>query len=554
MPTPFRILGICLLLTWMPLSLAAQAVIDDSTSVSGEHIGVGEDSLDFMAQSFIADGVELDRLEIWVRKDSGGGNIAISLMAADASGLPDPGNVLYAGNASSPGAGAGQWIFDNNIGLPLTVGQKYFVIADGFQHPGGSGFSAVGTSSQFTDTGEDALTSSDGGATWDTLFTERMAIRVWVIPCPQTVELGIDTVEYCAGNPPLLDAGGGFNSYTWNTGDTTQTLQTTGPGLYTILVTDSTGCGSRDSVRVLENPLPDPGLDSLYITCPGEGLFIDASGGFLSYLWSDGLTNAARNFTDSSFYWLEVTDTNGCVARDSFEYAFFTLPDLDIGGDTLVCENDFIEIGTGPGFVAWQWNTGSTDSVVQPSFTGPIYVQVTDSNGCVQQSDTIQVTIYPVPGVPTVTRSGNTLTSTFGFTYQWYLDGQILTGQTGQSISPSASGNYTVVVSNGFGCTTESAPFEFLTEIDPDRIPNAFSPNGDGYNDIFFIENIEFFSEAEFVVFNRWGQKVFESVGYANDWDGRGIGGGMLPDGNYWYTLDLKMGDEPITGIILIHR
>ena len=90
-------------------------------------------------------------------------------------------------------------------------------------------------------------------------------------------------------------------------------------------------------------------------------------------------------------------------------------------------------------------------------------------------------------------------------------------------------------------------------------VPNAFSPNGDGVNDVFSIKGINVFPGNKFSVFNRWGVVVFEMQDYDNSWDGTSdalgaLGGGFLPVGTYFYVLDLGNGSSPVSGYIYLNR
>ncbi len=89
-------------------------------------------------------------------------------------------------------------------------------------------------------------------------------------------------------------------------------------------------------------------------------------------------------------------------------------------------------------------------------------------------------------------------------------------------------------------------------------IPNAFSPNGDGVNDVYTIDNIQYYPNNSFIVFNRWGNKVFEAAPYTNTWDGTSQFGAAfgehLPESTYYYVLDPGTGDESFTGYIYLRR
>jgi gliding motility-associated-like protein len=93
-----------------------------------------------------------------------------------------------------------------------------------------------------------------------------------------------------------------------------------------------------------------------------------------------------------------------------------------------------------------------------------------------------------------------------------------------------------------------------VTVTDPIDIYSAFSPNGDGVNDTWKIEQIERFEGCQVEVFDRWGQSVFKSVGYERPWDGT-FKGRYLPTGPYYYVIELNSLDvtiRPFTGVVSI--
>jgi gliding motility-associated-like protein/uncharacterized repeat protein (TIGR01451 family) len=100
--------------------------------------------------------------------------------------------------------------------------------------------------------------------------------------------------------------------------------------------------------------------------------------------------------------------------------------------------------------------------------------------------------------------------------------------------------------------TTITYPTDFF-------IPEGFSPNGDGTNDLFVIRGIANYPNNTFVIFNRWGNKVYEASPYQNTWDGRSmfglrVGGNELPIGTYFYVLDLMDGSTIFKGTIYLNR
>ncbi|MEX1132711.1 MAG: gliding motility-associated C-terminal domain-containing protein, partial [Flavobacteriales bacterium] len=113
-------------------------------------------------------------------------------------------------------------------------------------------------------------------------------------------------------------------------------------------------------------------------------------------------------------------------------------------------------------------------------------------------------------------------------------------------------------VDNGTCGATADSMLVFIKDCLTIRVPDAFSPNGDGVNDTFVIPNIESYPENNFQVFNRWGNKVLDRSPYVNNWDGESQFGAMfgekLPESTYYYVLDLGDGSDAYTGFIYLRR
>ena len=113
-------------------------------------------------------------------------------------------------------------------------------------------------------------------------------------------------------------------------------------------------------------------------------------------------------------------------------------------------------------------------------------------------------------------------------------------------------------VTNGDCGTTSDTMTVLIKDCETIVIPDAFSPNGDGTNDVFVITNIEYYPDNKFMVFNRWGNKVYAATPYQNKWDGTSQYGSAfkegLPEGTYYYILDLGNDKDPYTGYIYLRR
>jgi gliding motility-associated-like protein len=121
-------------------------------------------------------------------------------------------------------------------------------------------------------------------------------------------------------------------------------------------------------------------------------------------------------------------------------------------------------------------------------------------------------------------------------------------------------GTYTQTETDAMGCDSIITILTLKVKEDTTAsIPQGFSPNGDGINDYFIIKNIEYYPHNHILIFNRWGNKVYEASPYENKWDGKNyfglkVGGNTLPEGTYFYILDLGDGSAKIKGYIFLGR
>jgi PKD repeat protein len=128
----------------------------------------------------------------------------------------------------------------------------------------------------------------------------------------------------CVGDSAVLDAGTGFSSYLWSTGSVSQSITVSAAGTYSVTVTDANGCEGIGSA-VLSFFAPNSvflGNDTAIFA--GNPLTLNAGSGFVGYLWSDGSTGTSIVVSTSGTYWVQVTDDNGCVTRDTIQVSVLT--------------------------------------------------------------------------------------------------------------------------------------------------------------------------------------------------------------------------------------
>lgn len=136
-----------------------------------------------------------------------------------------------------------------------------------------------------------------------------------VNPTPN-VNLGTNQTV-CEGETVTLNAGAGFSSYAWSTGASTQSINVSQTGTYSIVVTNASGCTDLDAITVFVNPAPVVDLGPDFILYIGETSTLDAGAGIgQTYLWSDGSTEQTLTISDGGSYSVTVTSTNGCTSTD----------------------------------------------------------------------------------------------------------------------------------------------------------------------------------------------------------------------------------------------
>lgn len=207
------------------------------------------------------------------------------------------------------------------------------------------------------------------------------------------VNLGLNQQTACQGETIVLDAGNPGSTFLWNTGETTQVIDVTVDGYYTVEVTNSSGCTSGDTVSATfyNSPTVNLGNDGAYCVENTYNVFTSNA----SYLWSDGSTNPDLTITSSGVYWVDVTNlTTSCTTRDSVNVIINALPIVDLGNDTVLCSYQDITLDAGNPGASYLWNNGALSQTTTVFATGAYSVVVTDANGC-ENDDQVSITINP---------------------------------------------------------------------------------------------------------------------------------------------------------------
>ncbi|MCX6271285.1 MAG: gliding motility-associated C-terminal domain-containing protein [Bacteroidetes bacterium] len=302
-------------------------------------------------------------------------------------------------------------------------------------------------------------------------------------------------------------------------------------------------CQAVDSVTVtISHVNADAGPETS--VCTGDYVSLTASGG-VGYHWDSGhntQTVLLKPVTDT-IYFVTVTDAFGCQGEDSVRVNLLPLPVVNAGPDQHICEGDIATLTVTPG-VSYSWTNGATSQSTQvsPPLTSNYYVTVTDANGC-HNYDSLFVWIWPKPDI-TVTNDTSicpdaivTLNAGGGISYRW-TPFETLSDSVGEQVTatPTDSITYTVTGTDENGCRNTAKVKIDMKECGV-TIPNVFTPNNDGKNDLFAID-YKGRKSYTLKVFNRWGNLIFTSNDKNVLWDGT-IHGTPCDDGVYYYLLML---------------
>jgi gliding motility-associated-like protein len=273
--------------------------------------------------------------------------------------------------------------------------------------------------------------------------------------------------------------------YIWSNGDSTEDLFFLTTGLYHLTISDVNGCTHLDSFFVNEPEMIYTTFDLDAISCTGNsdaGIDLTVTGGVTPYIyeWSNGTVVEDLNGIEAGFYWVTVTDNNGCIGEEMMQI--------------VVSEPDSILL--------------SLSSLL---YTNGFNVSLFDAeDGEISSSVTGGISPYY---------------------YLWS------TGATTSSISDVGPGLYSLTLTDSNGCLAiESIRLSGPLAL---TLPTVVTSNSDGLNDFYVILGLESYPNNELQIFNRWGNVVYQETNYQNTWSGKNSSGEQLPEGTYFAILHI---------------
>ncbi len=372
---------------------------------------------------------------------------------------------------------------------------------------------------------------------------------------------------------------GGTSGYTyaWDSGQTTEDI-TAVAGTYTLVVTDNNSCTDTSVYTISDNSsLSIATYDSLSF-CQGDSARLSSVIQSGPFQWMSngiaipGATDSIYIASQTATYTLEINNGCGIFTSNGINIVANPMPVIDASGGTAICEGSNTQLtAAGANSYVWTPSSGLNDVTLSNPTASPVvttdYTVTGFIGGC--SSDTVlTILVHPAPVVnitstPFTCETGtqlmaNAITSGTG-TYLWTPSYGLDSVNIATPVAtPSTTTNYQVTVTDSFSCVSTAAIL-IAANCDTLKIPNGITPEGDGVNDAFEILGLNKFPNNSLQIFNRWGNLVYHSKPYNNDWKGtctekNVLEGETLPDGTYYYILELGNGAKNKTGFVEIRR
>jgi len=411
-----------------------------------------------------------------------------------------------------------------------------------------------------------------------------------IVCCPGFVVDGVAIPPTCAG---FYNGWVGIDvptqvalAYSWNTvpPQTTDSAIALGAGEYSVLITDPQGCDTTLTFTLSDPPVLTVSITGETPLCQGILATATAQGnggsGVLQYAWSTQAVGSQIDYSFSITTTLVVSaiDTNGCLAQDQLLVeiepppiaSFTTSADTACAGQLVT----FVSTSIDADSLLWLFGRNGVSNTAENtiSFSDPgtetVSLTTFNESGCSSLPNELGLVVAPMVEISLVadqedcSRSLAAELQVLGADEcaLWLNDEPVFASCVGAfSISVPDVGTYNlrVIASNRAGCAHTATVLIKVDDAVGLYVPNVFTPNGDGTNEVFGLPWLALEPSFSLRIFNRWGQEVFASNDALDQWDGT-VDGGAAPDGVYAYVIaapdPCSSGDVELRGHLTLLR
>ena len=387
-------------------------------------------------------------------------------------------------------------------------------------------------------------------------FTISKPNYITVSPQPNSPNI-LGNTFFCTGNSTTLDAGAGYVNYQWlPTGAITQTISVNSPGTYSVIVANNCGSDTSQAVIITSSPLPTISISGSNSICQGSSTTLLASGA-LDYNWNTGVNSNSITVSPNAntSYTVVAYDANNCSNSAIFNVTVDAIPTANAGVDQIICSGQSVTLN-GSGGNIYNWNSGQNSQSISVSPSTTFNYILTVSNGVCTDKDTVKITVNPVPSIIvsddiTINQGDTATLSVSGAnSYNWSSNSELpCTTCSNFTVNPIYSAQYCVEATSINGCVNSKC-INVTVDIKCGElfVPDAFSPNNDGVNDLLQVYiNKTCVKDFSLLIFDRWGEKIFESSDINTNWDGT-FKGQTLNSAvfAYYLTISFNTNNSPV--------
>lgn len=409
------------------------------------------------------------------------------------------------------------------------------------------------------------------------------SIKIIINPIP--IIQTLNDIAICKGTSLQLTTTLGLNTYQWSNGIYVSDSTISNPIFTdtvprTLIVTGSNGlCSAKDTINISIKPLPIVKTIKDTLICSSQAIDLTTTTGAASYSWipstflsSTTISNPTFNGNLGNTYYVTGTAVNGCEAKDTVVISVNVPNSFIDPPNKSFCKNESVILdGFNGNNVTYSWqpptnlsNTTIINPIANPTSTMPYNVNIVDPVCNYNKTFTVLVTVNPLPLI-TVTKSNDiTCTNTTAklnasgaVGYVWNPSPTLSATNIASPIAtPTSTSEYGVTGIDINGCKNNNKITVLVSQGNNSFVlPNTFTPNGDAKNECFGIKNWGSTQNVYFIIYNRWGEKVFETNNPNNCWNGK-YKGEPAGEGNYVYYISAKTscGDIVRKGNILLIR